>query len=461
MASSRFVVGVTLHSALLAGTLVAVLHLLATGRFYATALLLSAIALLIVFSLARYVAKVDRTLESFVDVVAATEFQHSLSTPTDFSAVSGALERAVSELRLAKAASQQQLDHLRGLLDNVAVALLYVDEAGTVTLVNRAAQKLVGQPVRRVADLAGIGPDLAKFLAQGQSGQRSILRLRSGQRVLASIAGFSAGASQSRLMSVNNVEVELDAVELKAWRDLVRVLAHEIMNSLTPVSSLAAGLRQLFASLTATADPSGVQQLASDITSSMDAIERRSAGLMSFVARYRKVAELPRPVLRETNARELLNRIGQLMASSIAAENITFMVTVDPPELSMMVDTELFEQVLINLVHNSIDAAKSRDHGRIELCARAHEAGVVITVADNGAGLDESVAERIFMPFFTTKRGGSGIGLSFARQVVTAHGGQIAAATNVPNGAVFTITLPPPVRSSSNAGVICNSDETT
>jgi PAS domain-containing protein len=139
MASSRFVVGVTLHSALLAGTLVAVLHLLATGRFYATALLLSAIALLIVFSLARYVAKVDRTLESFVDVVAATEFQHSLSTPTDFSAVSGALERAVSELRLAKAASQQQLDHLRGLLDNVAVALLYVDEAGTVTLVNRAA----------------------------------------------------------------------------------------------------------------------------------------------------------------------------------------------------------------------------------------------------------------------------------------------------------------------------------
>jgi signal transduction histidine kinase len=278
--------------------------------------------------------------------------------------------------------------------------------------------------VRRVADLAGIGPDLAKFLAQGQSGQRSILRLRSGQRVLASIAGFSAGASQSRLMSVHNVEVELDAVELKAWRDLVRVLAHEIMNSLTPVSSLAAGLRQLFASLTATADPSGVQQLASDITSSMDAIERRSAGLMSFVARYRKVA-------------------------------------VDPPELSMMVDTELFEQVLINLVHNSIDAAKSRDHGRIELCARAHEAGVVITVADNGAGLDESVAERIFMPFFTTKRGGSGIGLSFARQVVTAHGGQIAAATNVPNGAVFTITLPPPVRSSSNAGVICNSDETT
>ena len=260
------------------------------------------------------------------------------------------------------------------------------------------------------------------------------MRLADERRMLASAAGFRApDGGQRRLISLQSLSSELSAVELKAWQDLVRVLAHEMMNSLTPIVSLAESLQTLVEP-TSGAD--------AQIAAAIEIIARRSSGLMGFVGRYRSLAELPEPVPEVLAAADLLAGLERLMRGVLDEKAITFQRRVEPDDLELRADPELLEQALINLLKNAIEAVAGRGEPRIELSCHAEDGRVVLQVSDNGRGLPETDPEQVFTPFFTTKAGGSGVGLSLARQIAQAHGGALTARRNTPAGATFTLSLP-------------------
>jgi two-component system, NtrC family, nitrogen regulation sensor histidine kinase NtrY len=438
VAPALFAVGIGIRASLVGAIAFAILELLATQHLYATAIVLSGIAALILVDLARYVSKGDRMLERFVEGLAAGELEHPARGVSGFGRLRGAIERAVATLDAARLRPQQQIDHLQTLIDTVPVAIITLDDAGKITLANHAARRLAGRAMSTLEHLSTLGAAAGERLSQLAPGQRGVLRLGNGQRVLATAARFSAGGRQLRVFSLQNIESELDAAELRAWQDLLRVLAHEMMNSLTPISSLAESVRPLLSAAVLEA-PNGALR---DVADAVDVIARRSSGLMSFVERYRKMAELPPPSLLQLPVADSIRRIDQLMRPTLDARGIAYSSSVEPSNLTIRADGDLLEQALINLLHNAMEASSAVPNPKVELRCRLHDEHCTISVVDNGKGLNSDCVEQIFIPFFTTKPGGSGIGLSLARQIAHAHNGQLEAAANEPQGAVFTLSIP-------------------
>ena len=437
-----FAVGIGVRASLVGAIAFAILQLLATQHLYATAIVLSGIAALILVDLARCVAKGDRMLERYVEGLAAGELARPARGVSGFKRMRGAIERAVTTLDAARMWPQQQIDHLQTLIDTVPVAIITLDETGKVNLANHAARRLAGRAMSKLEHLSTIGEPAAEVLSRLAPGQRRVVRLASGQRVLASAARFSAGGSQLKVFSLQNIGNELDAVELQAWQDLLRVLAHEMMNSLTPISSLADSVRPML-SAAAAAQPGGGLR---DVADAVDVIARRSAGLMSFVERYRTMAELPPPALELLPVGDFIHRIDQLMRPTLEARGIAYSSSVEPPDLAVRADGGLLEQVVLNLLHNAMEAMSAAADPSIQLRCQIRDEQCVISISDNGKGLESGSLEHIFVPFFTTKPGCSGIGLSLARQIAHAHHGQLEAAPNEPRGAVFKLSLPTPQR---------------
>lgn len=433
-----FVVGIGLRASLVGALAFAILQLLATQHLYATALVLSGLAALILVDLARYVSRGERMLARFVEGLAAGELERPARGSAGFQSLRGAIERAVTALDAARLRPQQKIDHLQSLLDTVPVAIITLDDTGKVSLANHAARRVAGRAISKLEHLGTIGVSAGEALLQLAPGQRRVVRLASGQRVLASAARFSAGDQQLRVFSLQNIGSELDAVQLQAWQDLLRVLAHEMMNSLTPISSLAQSVRPLL-NTAVESDPDGKLR---DVVDAVDVIARRSSGLMSFVERYRTMAELPPPSLESLSVADFIHRIDQLMRPTLEARGIAYSSRVEPPDLTLRADGGMLEQVLINLIHNAMEALSAVPSPEIEVRCQVRDEVCTISVSDNGRGLDNTSLEHIFVPFFTTKPGGSGIGLSLARQIAHAHRGQLEAGSNVPRGAVFTLSIP-------------------
>lgn len=443
MSAGPYSLGIAVRAALLGAATFAILQLLATQRLYATALVVAAGAALLVFELRRHVTRGERMLAQFVAGLAAGDFERPSrdgAATRGFHALADAMERAATALSASRTAQRRQVESLQTLLDTSSVAMLIVEPNGSVTLANRAARQLAGRPVASLEQLPAFDT-AATELQELAPGRRSVVRLTDGQRMLASASQFSAGGVGQRVLTLQNIGSELDEAELQAWHDLVRILAHEMMNSLTPIASLAQSVRPLVAAMRMNGGAASERHVA-DVAGAIDTIARRSAGLMSFVERYRKMAERPQPVLRAVRVASLVQKVEQLMSAVLAGKQIAFAASVEPPELEIRADAAMLEQALLNLLHNCVDALAQTANARIEVRCRLESDGVVIAVLDNGPGIPADALERIFVPFFTTKAGGSGIGLSLGRQIAHAHGGRLDVTANVPRGAAFTLFLP-------------------
>ena len=425
--SGRFAFGVSVRALFLGALAYGLVEMLTVHR-YASVFVLAGLTCVIVFDLARHADKADRILSRFVGALAAGEIELPASPLGGLSGLAR-LNQAMRgfHLNMAQVRLRQQAeaDYLRTLMDTVSAALV-VSENGGITRLNRAAHKL--------SDQKALSPEVVGRLTELSPGERDVIRLGNGQRVLASAAQFFTADRATILLSLQNIESELDAAEIKAWQDLARILAHEMMNSLTPIASLAQSLRPLLAEDAPNARP--------DILDAVNVIHQRSVGLMGFVERYRAVAELPRPMLREVRLGEIFNTMERLLAPTLNSHNIAYSLTVAPEDLTVMADSQLLEQALINILRNAIEAVATSPYPRIDVACRPDHDHVAIIIEDNGQGIGNDKIEHIFVPFYTAKPGGSGIGLSLARQILTAHGGQIEARQNTTAGMTFRLTLP-------------------
>jgi two-component system nitrogen regulation sensor histidine kinase NtrY len=387
-----------------------VVHLLAQTHLYATAaVILSMVALAAVGMV--------RTVSRMVQVAASGALDDRFESPRrDSTRVDGVT---------------RELDYAHALLDTVPAALIVL-HTDRVVFMNRAARMLARENVSTLRDISALG-DSAPRLEAMRPGAREVLPFADGSAAYVSCAQFSVpGAPVRRLLAVQRIAGDLDAVEAKAWGDMARVMAHEIMNSLTPIASLSESLEQLMQGRDADAE----------VVAALEAIKRRSHGLMSFVERYRAVEELPAPTTGVIEVTPFLAGIERLMSSTFRERGIAYASRVIPEGVVARVDRELLEQALINLLRNAVEAVAGTASPHIEIECNQSNTRIAFDVRDNGPGLPDEDPGRLLTPFFSTKPGGGGIGLSVARHVALAHGGQLNMRRRAGGGAEFSLVLP-------------------
>jgi two-component system nitrogen regulation sensor histidine kinase NtrY len=445
--SRGFVLGVTVRATLVGALAFLGVWLVVSSKLYATALVTFVVIAFVVADLAKIVSRAARWTEEDLERLTAEVSDAPAVALVARLADESPLDRARGVLNAARTERQRHLDYLQTLLDTVSAALIVVQADGRATLVNRAARRFAGAAVDRLDQIADIGEQGARTLLTLRPGTRQIVPLADGRQVFVVVSEFAApGRPPQRLVAIQRIAGDLDAVELKAWQDMVQVLTHEMMNSLTPISSLSESLESLLRSDAGARGVSGASATADDVAGALEAIKRRSLGLMSFVERYRTVAELPSPKRQPVRMDRLLFGIERLIGPALREKGVEFRTSVDPPELSADADPQLLEQAVINLLRNAADAVAGVESPRIEVTCEQRDGQMMLAVCDNGTGVPEDRRDQIFVPFFTTKPGGSGIGLNLARHIALGHGGQLEVRARAPRGSVFTLTLPVTVR---------------
>ncbi len=357
-----------------------------------------------------------------------------------FDALRETVDDILRRFRDRRARQEKRLRYLQAVVNHVPVPLFVIHEGGRVSLLNHAARRFFAtRRLARLDDFDAFGPELRRAMDAMRPGEQRLVRLEGEdlpQRAALSLAEIVIAGARERLVAMHNISGELEATELEAWQQLVHVLTHEIMNSLTPVASLSATA----AGLLAAPDPD--DEALADARHALETVARRAEALMRFVESYRQLARLPAPRPQRLSVAELFDRLETLTAAERTARGVALLSEVVPRNLEIHADPELVEQVLINLCRNALDALEGRPEGTIRLSAHLNRHGrAVIAVADNGPGVPAEIADRIFVPFFTTKAGGTGVGLALTRQVMRAHKGSVALGRSDSGGAVFTLTF--------------------
>ncbi|SFU45912.1 sensor histidine kinase [Pseudoduganella namucuonensis] len=347
----------------------------------------------------------------------------------------GNAEAALTPDRRALLDAAQSLE---ARLEHAPIALFSIERLsgpGAVTPVNASARRMLApgraRDPRQLMDLLAAQPTARRALV-------SFDTERGPERALASVAALTVEGAGQRLAALMPVESELEAEAMNAWRQLVHVLTHEIMNSLTPVASLSRTARDLLAEVQADLAP----DVSGDLGTALDAIARRAASLVEFVASYRSLSTVPQARPERVHLGELFARLSMLMAPQWEVRRGSAEFSVEPASLDVMVDPGQLEQALINLLKNAAEATADLPHPQVRVHARLSRGGRLrIDVADNGPGVPDDMLAHIFTPFFSTKRQGRGIGLAMVRHLAHANGGMVRYAKPVGGGARFVVTF--------------------
>jgi two-component system nitrogen regulation sensor histidine kinase NtrY len=354
--------------------------------------------------------------------------------------LNAAFRQISSQFQQARSEKEEQYRYLLTVVQHIGVGLISLRADGSVDLLNNVAKRLLRvSHLRNIRDLPPLFQPLVAEIQRLRPGEKTIFKLEQSDEILQLAlytTEFKLHDQLYKLVSLQNIQVELEEKETEAWQSLTRVLTHEIMNSLTPIASLAATASSMLQG-SENENQTGNQ----DVTEALLTIDRRSQGLMRFVHAYRSVALIPKPQFEIFPVIQMFQRVEKLLQEKLSRQGIFFKVDIEPVSLEMTADPDLTEQVLINLLLNAMEALSGCEKPSIHLSSRMNERGrVLIQVSDNGPGIAPEAREKVFIPFFTTKKEGSGIGLSFSRQVMRLHRGAIAFQSE-PAGAGTVFTL--------------------
>ncbi len=419
---ARFRLLATLRALALGLTLALLGLSLATTDHVAVPLVLAIAGVFQLIALIRFVEQHVETLEEFFSAVNYEDLARRFVADDLDAELKVAFNRILARFGEARAQRDLQANYLETVVRHVPVPLLAVRHDGSVTFMNQPARRLIGIPaLSDLNELATLDPELANRMRDIAPGDQRLLQTRLQgvpAELRVSVSEIRSEGGTERIYSLENLSGELTERESTAWRNLIRVLTHEIMNTLTPVTSLANTCDEML----------GEEDSIDDVREAIQTIARRSEGLMGFVARYREVLRVPKPKIESVMVAEMLREVLQLSAGALGDVDVQLSVT--PETLQVQADRQLLDQVLINLIRNAADALGGTEQPRLLLEAGLHHGRVLIDVIDNGPGVSEEILDQVFVPFFTTKREGSGIGLSLSRQIMSAHGGAISLASS-------------------------------
>ena len=404
--------------------------------------------LLLGWQLVRQATRSTRALTDFTVAVKYRDFtQHYNEDQSEHSLrpLYIAFNHINAAFRQLSAEREAQFTYLQTVLQLIDTGIISYDAVGQVEWVNEAFKRTLELPyLKNIQALQKRHPALYEAIQQLQPSTPTVVKLAVGPKtmqLLLSATSFKLQGRQFTLVAFKNVSRTLDETETEAWQKLLRVMNHEIMNSVAPIASLADTLRRhLRQELEQAAPVQHNRALLDDVFEGIGIIQHRSEGLLRFAQVYRNLSTISPPLLTTVYAQELFNSIYGLMQPQLEADGIDLQLAVEPADLQVQADCRLMEQVFINLVLNAAHAVHQRPQPRIQLRAHQAESGrVVMEVADNGSGIPPDLLDSIFIPFFTTRPNGSGIGLSLVKQIVHLHKGSIKVQSVEGAGAVFRL----------------------
>jgi two-component system nitrogen regulation sensor histidine kinase NtrY len=414
---------------------------LSTQDLRAARLVAGFVAFAALASLWQFIRRTNFQVARFVESVRFEDYSQRFSDPSGggFDVLGDTLDAALRSLQARHVQASGEARYLSAIVDDSPSALLSVDKVGRIELLNKAARQLFArQPLTRREDLSALGAELSAA-ADLPPGTRKITRLMIDgiphRAIFASaqVARLDGGVT---ILSILPVQSELGALEVAAQADLVRVLTHEIMNSLTPVTSLA----RTSAEMVASAEQQGADL--GDVRIATETVARRAEGILRFVESYREFAQTPEVRRRTFVALPWAEELLRLALANADDRHAGAALEVLPETLKISADPELLAQALLNLLRNAFRITADVEKPVVVLAISRQAGGRYrIEVRDNGPGIPAERREDVFLPFYTTHKGGSGVGLSFARQVALAHGGSISAGDSPEGGASIALMI--------------------
>ena len=451
MVFKRFYIIVIIRIILLVISIFLFVYLVNVARHEVSSIILGLLIVFQTWLLINYVNRTNTRLIQFFNSIRYSDFSSSFSDKSmgkSFEKLSASFNEVMDEFKKHRAEKEENYNYLQTVVQHVNIGIICFDSEGNVDMYNNAAKRIFKKNIiRNINDLEAIKSDLPETLMKMKAGDKILVKIFTEDEIkqLSLYATeFRMRGEEFVLVAFHDIHAELEEKEIESWQKLIRVLTHEIMNSITPISSLASTVNEMLID-----DSSNKHQLKKldeedldSIESALQTIKKRSDGLLNFVDIYRNLTRIPQPKFRYFPIKEAFDRAEHLLAQRIEEMSIKCNCKVYPDDLKLTADPDLVDQVVINLILNAIDAVKNVNNREVSLIAYNNQNNrTVIEVADNGMGIKPDIIDKIFMPFFTSKKEGSGIGLSLSRQIMHLHKGSISVKSKPEEGTVFTLTF--------------------
>ena len=396
------------------------------------------------FNLFQYANSTNRKLARFFDSIQYDDFTIRFSSDNtygkSFQDLNKEFNKVLGAFRKVRAENEASLHLVNTIIQNVQTGLLLFDPFGRIELSNTAACKLLGfYRLKNISELRVNHAELAEKLSN-VTDKHFLYQSIGGLQLSVNIITIRLGGQVKSLVSLHNIQPELQQKEVESWQNLTRVLRHEIMNSLTPILSLIGTMKHIVdTELPANANDNGARE---DLQEALETLQSRGIGVINFVDAYRSFTTIPQPILNEVNIEQLIQRVMVLVEKEIDLAGIDFSYKHTGTENIIIADGDQLSMVLLNLIKNSKEALLNTNKGSIILKSTVqNDQQLVIEITDNGPGIEPEAIEEIFIPFYTTKKSGSGIGLSLSRQIIQQHGGNIKVFSEAGKGCSFFVVL--------------------
>ncbi|RNC79304.1 MAG: sensor histidine kinase [Balneola sp.] len=436
----RFRIGVILRVLFLFVMMGVFSVLIFSTEYYISSSLIGLIVIFQVFNLVRFVETTNKQLHRFFEAISYNDFSQTFTNQeknNSFAQLNDAFNTIIEKFKNERAKGEESFRYLQTVVQHIGIGLFSYNQKGEIELFNTAAKRLLDTSIfRNIEQLRTINEGLYNTITGLKSGSRTLQNCKIGAdklQLAIYATEFRMKGDNYKLISLQNISSELDEKEMEAWQNLTQVLAHEIMNSITPIASLSDTVNSmLMGDVFGSEDPEPIPpETLRDVKDALGTINKRSLGLMRFVNSYRNITQIPTPIFEVLLVKDILNRVRNLMKGEAAKRRVTVEIEVEPETLEITADSQLIDQALINIVKNAFKALSERSNPKIILRGKIDSSGkIVIEIEDNGPGIKDSVKEKIFVPFYTTSKsntenGGSGIGLSLSRQIMRMHRGTL------------------------------------
>lgn len=410
---------------------------------------LAVIILLQAFILINYINRISRNLTRFFNAFKYEDNKPVFSSPDkqrEFSDLYRAFDRVIEQFKEVKIEKEKEYQFFSNALRHIGVGLLGFDENGKVLLINKTLLELFDlHHIANINELSKTDRDIPELLLKMNPDQTGLINIRN--KGIVSQLWLKASVMKIedkiiRLVSFQDIRPEIEQKEIDAWQRIIRVINHEIINSLSPVNLLSSTLlRSLEKGNKLISTHEIDKEIINNIHTGLKAIKGRSQGLTQFVEKYRKAMQLPEPKPEKLNISEMISEIKTLFREEFSSRNIKLKTADIPDDLTIQADRKMIEQVIVNLINNSLQAIEKIPEPEISIYVYEENHRKVIEISDNGKGIPTDNLENIFIPYFSTREGGSGIGLSLSRQIMRMHGGDISVASQNDSVTTFRLTF--------------------
>jgi nitrogen fixation/metabolism regulation signal transduction histidine kinase len=440
---SKIIVRVIILTTLIASTL----YLFFSDGKIVSAIIIGITAIISMIELIKFNTATNRKIIKFLEAVKYADFATNFTADNhlgeSFKSLNAEFNKVLEAFRKARSEKEEHWQYLNTVIQHVNTGIITFDVKGNIELINHVAKGLLHRPqIRNISELEKYDKGLFSLLKKIKTGQRSLYQIDNRIQLVIHATELRLRGNSYKLVALQNIQSELQKKEIESWQNLTKVLRHEIMNSMTPIASLTSTLNDI---LREELENKGSHFEISvdgidDIHEGLKTIESRSKALIHFIDAYREYTSIPQPKHETILVKDLLDDIYGLLKVDLRQSSTTMMCSTQPKRLTISADENQIKQVLINLVKNAVESVAEQENGEVKIIAGIDKRErTFIEVRDNGPGIIPEAIERIFIPFFTTKKTGSGIGLALSRQIMQLHNGTLTADSETDVETVFTM----------------------